>query len=261
MEGRGLKACSSSTASTDVEAADLEGTKPLQEAERELQKSEEKSEEIPTTKPKRKKQKMTPEIKEMKNLRESFKEMTETVKKLQETLLVQAGLPVISFKEKGTTPVEKNEEKYECCFESKESDVMHSKDHTIFVKGFDPSQARDDIKTALRAHFGTCGKVTRVFVPTQCKTGATLGYVFVDLQSGADKALKLAGSLLGGWSLEVMMAKDISDIFYGLSNLKGCPRCSVILRQRMHKRFITTHGGRCLTPHFKFPLKKKIKEP
>ncbi|ESQ56229.1 hypothetical protein EUTSA_v10026891mg [Eutrema salsugineum] len=226
MEGRGLKACSSSTASTDVEAADLEGTKPLQEAERELQKSEEKSEEIPTTKPKRKKQKMTPEI-----------------------------------KEKGTTPVEKNEEKYECCFESKESDVMHSKDHTIFVKGFDPSQARDDIKTALRAHFGTCGKVTRVFVPTQCKTGATLGYVFVDLQSGADKALKLAGSLLGGWSLEVMMAKDISDIFYGLSNLKGCPRCSVILRQRMHKRFITTHGGRCLTPHFKFPLKKKIKEP
>ncbi|ESQ56227.1 hypothetical protein EUTSA_v10027509mg, partial [Eutrema salsugineum] len=111
-------------------------------------------------------------------------------------------------------------EKYECCFESRESAVLNSMENTIFVKGFDPSLARDDIKTALRTHFGTCGKV---FVPTECKTGATLGYAFVDMRNNIEKALKLSGSSLGGWNLEVMMDKDRSE--FGLTNFRGCKRC------------------------------------
>ncbi|VVB13185.1 unnamed protein product [Arabis nemorensis] len=184
---------------------------------------------------------MTPEIKEMKKVRKS---LTETVKKLPETSLVQAGLP---FKEKGTTP----EEKYECCHESKESAVLNSMEDTIFVKGFDPSLARDDIKTALRTHFGTCGKVTRVYVPTECKTGATIGYAFVDMRSSSvEKALKLSGSSLGGWNLEVMMAKDRSE-FYNLTNFRGCERCFVIILNRVVARFNVTRGGRIIPTKFK----------
>lgn len=64
---------------------------------------------------------------------------------------------------------------HEYCFESK--DAERTDTDTIFVKGFDSSLPRDDIKTALTKHFGSCGEITRVFVPIECKTGASLGFV------------------------------------------------------------------------------------
>ncbi|KFK23548.1 hypothetical protein AALP_AAs66918U001200 [Arabis alpina] len=201
--------------------------KPLQEAE-----------ETPVRKAKRK---MSSEIKEMKRLRKSFKEMTESVNKLQETLLMQ------SVKEKETTPEVKE---YKCIYESKEPFVKHHKDRTLFIRGFDPCRSMDDVKTALRKHLGSCGVITRVFVPTECKTGATVGYAFVDMQSdeGVKKALTYSGTSFGGWNLDVAMAKGRLE-FTGLTNRRGCERCFVIVRQRIVGEFIATNGGRCL----KFP--------
>ncbi|KFK23547.1 hypothetical protein AALP_AAs66918U001100 [Arabis alpina] len=184
----------------------------------------------------------------------------ESTKLLQEELQKKKSeekVPVRKTKRKKTSETKQvkkskreveNVEKYECCFECKESDGINRSENTLRVSGFDPSLTRDDIKTALKKHFGSCGVVTRVFVPIECKTGATIGYAFVDMQSNADKVLTLlSGSSLGGWNLEVMMGKYNSDI----TNLKGCERCSFI--KRVVERFIATNGGRCLKTNFKFP--------
>lgn len=48
---------------------------------------------------------------------------------------------------------------------------------TIFVKGFDASQSEEDIRHSLKEHFGSCGEITRVSVPTDRETGASKGLV------------------------------------------------------------------------------------
>ncbi|KAL1206267.1 Dynein assembly factor with WD repeat domains 1 [Cardamine amara subsp. amara] len=67
----------------------------------------------------------------------------------------------------------------------------------IFVCNLDTSLARDEIKTALRKHFESCGvEVTRVFVPIQCLTGVPLGFAFVDVDDNL-KAIKGHSRFMG----------------------------------------------------------------
>ncbi|KAL1206361.1 putative notchless protein [Cardamine amara subsp. amara] len=68
---------------------------------------------------------------------------------------------------------------------------------SVFVFNLDTSLARDEIKTALRKHFESCGvEVTRVFVPIECRTGVPLGFAFVDVDDNL-KAIKGHSRFMG----------------------------------------------------------------
>ncbi|CAH8267645.1 unnamed protein product [Arabidopsis lyrata] len=252
-EGKRLKRCSTST---DVEAADHKGTKSLQKAERELQNSE------PDVNPKKLKMKSeskqidedelelkkTSEKTEMKKLRKSFEEMTETMKNLQDFFLGKADLlgpslkemflskvPYTSFKEE--EPLEKTEElaTHECNFETDDSDGNN--EYTVFVRGLDTSLPRVDIKNALWKHFESCGcEVTRVYVPIECQTGVPLGFAFIDVDD-EEKALDLGRGYMGRCWLYVMMAIHQPE-YDKLPNFSGCEHCGTFLLERRKKRFL-----------------------
>jgi nucleolin len=84
---------------------------------------------------------------------------------------------------------------------------------SVFVKGFDTSQQRDDINFALKEHFSKCGEVTRVSVPVDYETGECRGIAYMDFgdESSFNKALELSGSDLGGYNLYVAEAKPKGD--------------------------------------------------
>ncbi|KAL1217584.1 Nucleolin 2 [Cardamine amara subsp. amara] len=168
-QSKTLKKCS---ASTNVEAA----TEPLKKPKRELEDSE-SSVKLKKHKENDDDQKTTLK-KEIYEIAKFIKDMPEGVKILQENSLTKADLEDILLKVK-ETPKEKVEEIYECCFETKEGEGNNR--YTIFVWGFRCSLSRDDVKSALKKHFGSCGQITRVFVPIECKTGSPLGFAFVDL--------------------------------------------------------------------------------
>lgn len=63
----------------------------------------------------------------------------------------------------------------ECNYDNK--DHLGHNDDTLFVRGFDTSLPRREIKSQLWKHFGSCGKVIRVYVPIECETGTSLGFV------------------------------------------------------------------------------------
>lgn len=131
---------------------------------------------------------------------------------------------------------------------------MGKKRLCICVKGFDASIAKDDIKTALSNHFGSCGVITYVFVPTLHGTGASRGFViawlvppilklntnwlflyrFAHISMTArdeDKALALDGSLLGGRMLEVRMAT------FGHPHNRGCKTCPLVYMEGKMEAF------------------------
>ncbi|KAL1206362.1 Nucleolin 2 [Cardamine amara subsp. amara] len=84
---------------------------------------------------------------------------------------------------------------YECCFETEDSNANNH--DSVFVFNLDTSLARDEIKTALRKHFESCGvEVTRVFVPIECRTGVPLGFAFVDVDDNL-KAIKGHSRFMG----------------------------------------------------------------
>ncbi|KAG7589916.1 RNA-binding domain superfamily [Arabidopsis suecica] len=80
---------------------------------------------------------------------------------------------------------------------------------TISVRGFDSSLPLYDIKSALSKYFSSFGEITRVFVPPSHGTGGSLGYAYIDLKEGADKALELGTHDVGGWNLVVGKAEPI----------------------------------------------------
>lgn len=89
---------------------------------------------------------------------------------------------------------------------------------------------RAEIKNALRNFFGSCGEITRVYVPIECRNRVPLGFAFIDLRKGEgnEKALELNGSYMGGKELEVTMASH-RDEYYGFTDFHGCERCPVFL--------------------------------
>ncbi|KFK30439.1 hypothetical protein AALP_AA7G261200 [Arabis alpina] len=138
----------------------------------------------------------------------------------------------ICSKEKETPAVE-----YKCLFES-EASYMKNRS-TIFVEGFDCSFPMDEIKTTLINHFTSCGEVTQVYLPYECKTGSPLGFGFINMDRYPDKALALDGTMLGGMRLEVTMAIKKS-VYYGYTSniLRGCERCGPALKKLRWNRFI-----------------------
>ncbi|KAL1217703.1 Nucleolin 2 [Cardamine amara subsp. amara] len=172
------------------------------------------------------------EIEEMTN---SFKEMSEFVKKQQEKILTKADLLKYSFKEKV-------EEIYECNFETKDS--MANGFRTIFVQGFKCSRTREDAKSLLRKHFSSCGAVGRVYVPIECKTGSLLGFAFIDMLKDEEKALTLLnGSYLEGMMLVVVMARDREESI-GFKNFKGCQSCyRNLLKRRRNSIYDSPYGS------------------
>ncbi|EOA35556.1 hypothetical protein CARUB_v10020762mg [Capsella rubella] len=100
---------------------------------------------------------------------------------------------------------------------------------TISVTGFDPSIHVDDVNIILSRYFSSFGEITRVFVPADGDTDASLGYAYIDLKQGADKALKIARHDVGGWNLVVGTAEPIQSgswLFNGRCGSRGfCGYC------------------------------------
>ncbi|XP_024008931.1 polyadenylate-binding protein 2-like isoform X2 [Eutrema salsugineum] len=165
----------------------------------------------PKKQKKRKKQK-----KKIDDLSNCLNEMTKILKKLKKN----SDELEISLKEKETPKKEMVEHK--CLFESNDSEMKNPQ--TIYVKGFDCFFPIDDIKSALKNHFSSCGEVSRIFVPFECETGSPLGFAFINMRKDDKKALTLDGSYLGGLRLEVTMAKGRNG-YSGYTNFNGCKRC------------------------------------
>ncbi|KAJ4868869.1 Uncharacterized protein Rs2_49582 [Raphanus sativus] len=126
------------------------------------------------------------------------------------------------------TPEEKV---FECLYESKEAFIEHKR--SIFVRGFDCSFPRDEIRSTLIKHFSSCGEVCEVAIPFHCKTGSPMGFAFINMVKDEEKALTLDGSYLGGMRLEVTMGINRSE-YHGYTGRLGCNRCRrVLLKRRM----------------------------
>ncbi|KAF3606393.1 hypothetical protein DY000_02047525 [Brassica cretica] len=127
-----------------------------------------------------------------------------------------------NLKKQKKTERERKKKEDSCCFGCEEA--YENNDETIFVKGFPHLRPRDEIKNELSNIFGSCGKIISVFVPMQCGTCVPLGFAFINLLNGKEKALKLNGSYMGGRKLKVMMATD-SDEYFGFDDFDGCDLC------------------------------------
>ncbi|KAL5144051.1 Nucleolin 2 [Glycine soja] len=80
---------------------------------------------------------------------------------------------------------------------------------TVFVTGFDSSLPAEKIKASLEEHFGSCGEIQRISIPTFHDSGAVKGFAhlgFKDVVS-VRKALHLDQNELGGFHLRVEKAK------------------------------------------------------
>uniref|UniRef100_A0A1J3CPX6 Nucleolin 1 n=1 Tax=Noccaea caerulescens TaxID=107243 RepID=A0A1J3CPX6_NOCCA len=66
----------------------------------------------------------------------------------------------------------------------------------IIVTGYDGHED-EDVKSALREHFASCGKITDVYI------GGKIAYVYFVGEGAVDKALKLIGTEVaaGGWKV------------------------------------------------------------
>ncbi|XP_028222465.1 nucleolin 2-like isoform X4 [Glycine soja] len=84
---------------------------------------------------------------------------------------------------------------------------------TVFVTGFDSSLPAEKLKASLEEHFGSCGEIQRISIPTFPDSGAVKGFAhlgFKDVVS-VRKALHLDQNELGGFPLRVEKAKPRRD--------------------------------------------------
>ncbi|KAG2326479.1 hypothetical protein Bca52824_009207 [Brassica carinata] len=128
---------------------------------------------------------------------------------------------------------ETTEKKKECCFDTK--DAKGNNERTIFVTGFDTSGSRDEIRSALTKHFSSCGELTGVFVPIECKTG-----------------------------LLVTMAKSRAE-YYCHVDFTGCEICRAMFaagRRRLYRWNLRTVGGKFtrFSPYFQEKCRLHQKE-
>uniref|UniRef100_A0A1J3HPI4 Nucleolin 1 n=1 Tax=Noccaea caerulescens TaxID=107243 RepID=A0A1J3HPI4_NOCCA len=166
------------------------------------------------------KQKYKKQKKIIKELNNRVDVLTEAVEKLEKSQVVQeTSLKV---------------EEKECCFESEGAGSKNPQ--TIFVKGFDCSFPREEIRSTLIKHFSSCGEVVTVFIPFHCKTGSPLGFAFINMVEYPHKALKLDGSCLQGQRLLVTMALN-RDEYIGYKHHDGCKRCRNAIMKRRLKLF------------------------
>ncbi|VVA95939.1 unnamed protein product [Arabis nemorensis] len=67
----------------------------------------------------------------------------------------------------------------------------------ISVTRFDTGIPREDVESALREHFASCGKITDVYI----RKGSSVAYIYFVGEGAVDKALELSGSDVGGWNV------------------------------------------------------------
>ncbi|EOA30015.1 hypothetical protein CARUB_v10013117mg [Capsella rubella] len=82
-----------------------------------------------------------------------------------------------------------------------------SQSRKLFVNGFNSSLGEDELKSAFRTLFSTCGEVARISIPVDRETGAIRGMAFIDMKSGFNEALQLGGSDIGGRNITVEEAR------------------------------------------------------
>ncbi|KFK42403.1 hypothetical protein AALP_AA2G252200 [Arabis alpina] len=83
----------------------------------------------------------------------------------------------------------------------------------ISVTGFDPDE---DVESALREHFASCGNITDLFI----RQGSGVAYIYFVGEGAVDKALQLNGSDLGGWKV-CAKAYPFKDHWPVLVSVKG----------------------------------------
>ncbi|XP_019095462.1 PREDICTED: nucleolin 1-like [Camelina sativa] len=83
----------------------------------------------------------------------------------------------------------------------------------LFVKGYDSSLSENDITEAMLEHFSPCGMIRRIYFQTNGTT-PILRHVFLEMLQGTEAALKLNGSDLGGFKLEVHDAKQRDEFYF-----------------------------------------------
>ncbi|CAH2033883.1 unnamed protein product [Thlaspi arvense] len=67
----------------------------------------------------------------------------------------------------------------------------------ISVTGFDSGLPHEDVESALRKHFASCGNITDVYIGKhECAA-----FVYLVGEDAVDKALKLSGRDVGGWNV------------------------------------------------------------
>ncbi|KAL2347277.1 hypothetical protein Fmac_001277 [Flemingia macrophylla] len=94
---------------------------------------------------------------------------------------------------------------------------------TIYVRGFDSSLPAGKIKASLEEHFGSCGEIERISVPTFHDSGAVKGFAHLEFKDAdsAEKALHLDQTELGGYPLLVEKAKKRRLDYQGVGNDRG----------------------------------------
>ncbi|CAO2174845.1 unnamed protein product [Urochloa humidicola] len=120
---------------------------------------------------------------------------------------------------------------------------------SIFIRGFNKSLEENKIRSSLEQHFGGCGDITRVSIPTDYETGAFKGIAYLDFkdQDSMSKALELSGSAIDGYKLYVDEAKPKGDDQRGGGRSGGRFGCSFGDRsggRRGGGRFGDRSGGR-----------------
>ncbi|XP_068666485.1 nucleolin 2-like [Aristolochia californica] len=78
---------------------------------------------------------------------------------------------------------------------------------------FDKSPREDEIRSALEEHFGCCGEITRVSIPKDYETGASMGLAYMDFSGddGFSHALELNSSDINGYNIIVEEARPRGD--------------------------------------------------
>ncbi|XP_010441868.1 PREDICTED: nucleolin 2-like [Camelina sativa] len=76
---------------------------------------------------------------------------------------------------------------------------------TISVEGYDTRVHQYPLMLALSKQFASCGKIARIAVPRDFEKGILKSPLFISFwgEGARNKALKLSGSDLGGWTLVV----------------------------------------------------------
>ncbi|VVB14045.1 unnamed protein product [Arabis nemorensis] len=89
-------------------------------------------------------------------------------------------------------------------FKPKDSEGATRKSR-IRVEGYDTSLPYDDVKSALRRRFSSCGEIMDICIPRYVEPDALNIYALVTLlgEDAVEKALKLHGSDVGGWKVLV----------------------------------------------------------
>uniref|UniRef100_A0A1J3GJD2 Nucleolin 2 n=2 Tax=Noccaea caerulescens TaxID=107243 RepID=A0A1J3GJD2_NOCCA len=74
----------------------------------------------------------------------------------------------------------------------------------IRVSGYDTGLPVDDVESALRKHFSSCGEITDVYIYERDNILMRSGFIYFVGEGAVDKALQLSGSDVGGWNVSVV---------------------------------------------------------